>query len=182
MFSLRKDIDTVSGAVAGLTTRVENLENGDIPERMEESIRKIVKEEASTNNEEVKEQIQKLESFRDIMNDQRFETMEENCKQIEAVNKFMNDKAKEQQLEAEDRARRQTNLIMFDIPESNAPTGEMKKTDDKHKINQILDEIGVEHTPIFSKRLFKRDTRFDNIKEPNTNIMEGASRDTPPKL
>ena len=178
MFSLRKDIDTVSGAVAGLTTRVENLENGDIPKKMEDSIRKIVKEEASTSNEEVKEQIQKLESFRDILNDQRLETLDENCKQIEAVNKFMIDKAREQQLEAEDRARRNTNLLMFDIPESNAPTGEMKKTDDNQKINPILDEIGVEHSPVFSKRLFKRDTRFTNTNESNENMIEGASNVT----
>ena len=168
MFSLRRDIDAVSGAVAGLTTRVENLEDGDIPKKMEDSIRRIVKEEAT--NDEVKEKIQELESFRDIMNEQRQESFDNNCKQIEAVNRFMIDKAREQQLEADDRARRQTNLIIFDIPESNAPTGEMKKKEDIEKIGQILEDIGVEHNPTFSKRLFKKETR---------DIRSGATSEIP---
>ena len=175
MFSLRKDLDAVAGAVGGISTRLEKIESGELPQTMEASIRNIVKEEVQ--NDEVKQQIQKFEKFQDIMNEQRLESLDEKCKQIEEVNKFMNNKAKEQQMEAEDRTRRQTNLIIFDLPESNAPTGEMKKNEDKQAVGQILEEIGVEQSPTFIKRLFRRGRRDEADRQGDDNLetQEGAA-------
>ena len=172
---LRKDLDAVAGAVGGISTRLEKIESGELPQTMEASIRNIVKEEVQ--NDEVKQQIQKIEKFQDIMNEQRLESLDEKCKQIEEVNKFMNNKAKEQQMEAEDRTRRQTNLIIFDLPESNAPTGEMKKNEDKQAVGQLLEEIGVEQSPTFIKRLFRRGRRDEADRQGDDNLetQEGAA-------
>ena len=114
--NLRQDIDKISGAVGNLTDRVNKIESGKVSSQMETSIRDIVKDEIKGGNDVVQESIQKSESFREIMHSQKMDSIEEKVRQIETINKFMDDKAKEQRYELEDRARRQTNLIVFDLP------------------------------------------------------------------
>ena len=169
VFSLKKDIDDVAGAVGGLEKRVGNIKQGNITTNLSESVRQIVKEEMKNETMGVQDSIQQIENFRSIMESQQMENLENGCNQIETVNKFMNEKAREQWLEQEDRTRRQSNLIIFDLPESTAENVSDKKKDDSERINQILDEIGVEISPIFTKRLFKRRGKFGRREEPIIN-------------
>ena len=157
MFSLRKDLDSVIGAVDSMDKRLGKVETGEISEQFTEKIRQIAREE--NKEERVNEQIERLENLRETLEGSAEENLSDRCKQLQSVSKFMDDKAKEQQRELEDRERRQRNLIIFDIPESTAENGYDKKKDDKEKVNLILEEIGVEKEPVYMRRLFKRNQR-----------------------
>ena len=123
MFDLKRGLDRVTDQVEHVKRKVENIECGAIPDRLQESVREIVKEEL--RKEEVGETLEKLESVKQFMDKQDMNNLDEKCKQFESISKFMDDKAKEQEMEMEDRQRRQTNLIIFKLPESEA---RLKKT------------------------------------------------------
>ena len=162
MTSMRKDLDQVAGAVGGLTSRLAKIEHGAISGDLADSIRVLVRDELKSESAEISESMQKFESMREIMASQEIESLEDKCKQLETVSKFMDEKAREQKREQEERLRRQTNLIIFEIPESTAEEGQDRKKEDKEKVDQILEEIGVESEPVFMKRLFKKRGKGNN--------------------
>ena len=181
MTSLRKDLDNIAGAVGGITHRLEKIEHGAISGGLADSIRVIVRDEVKTSSDEITESMQKFENMREIMASQEMESLEDKCKQLETVSKFMDEKAREQQREQDDRSRRQTNIIVFDIPESTAEVGEDRKKDDKEKVDQILDEIGAENEPVFMKRFFKRRGKV-NYNNQNSEQDNGKTQCTPMML
>ena len=183
MTSLRKDLDNVAGAVGGITQRLEKIEHGAISGGLADSIRVLVRDEIKSGSDDITESMQKFESMKEIMASQEMESLEDRCKQIETVNKFMNEKAKEQQREQDDRSRRQTNIIVFDIPESTAEEGQDRKREDREKVDQILEEIGAENEPVFMKRLFKRRGNVsNNIRNSQQGNEESKKQCTPMML
>ena len=66
---------------------------------------------------------QKIESVQQLLLTTDAEKLSESCKNLESVHKFMDEKAKEQRREDADRARKQTNLVIFKVPESKAKEG-----------------------------------------------------------
>ena len=175
--NLREDLDKVSGAVGNLTERVNKIENGEMSAQMETSIKAIVNEEIKGGSDAVQEGIQQIENFREIMHSQKMDSIEDKVRQIETINKFMDDKAKEQRYELEDRTRRQTNLIIFDLPESVEEEGAERKREDIENIEKILDEIGAECRPVFSKRLFKRRSKDVRSQSSQRRENDTGSRD-----
>ena len=174
MFELKKGLDKVTDQVEHVKRKVENLECGAMPVGLEESVRNVVKDEL--RKEEVEETLEKLESVKDLISKHEVNNLEDNCKRLETISKFMDDKAKEQQLEMEDRHRRQTNLIIFKLPESEAEEITDKINEDKEKVKQILDEIGAECKPIFMKRLFGKNERTRR-RHPNSSNEASAVND-----
>ena len=162
MFELKKGLERVNDQVEHVKRKVENLECGAMSEKLQESVRNIVKDELEKEN--VEETLEKLESMKDLIEKQEINKLEEKCKDIENISKFMDAKAKEQELEMEDRARRQKGLIIFKLPESDKAEVSDKIKEDKERVNQILDEIGVEEKPVFMKRLFGKKDRVRRTK------------------
>lgn len=154
MFDLKKGLDRVTDQVEHVKRKVENIECGAMPERLQESVREIVKDEL--RKDEVEETLEKIESVKQFIDKQDMKNLDEKCKQFESISKFMDDKAKEQEMEMDDRQRRQTNLIIFKLPESEAVDIKDKIKEDREKVEQILDELGADNKPFFMKRLISK--------------------------
>ena len=172
MFELRRGLDKVTDRVEHISRKVENLECGAMPEKLEKSVRNIVRDELKS--EEVEETLEKLESVKELIDKQGMQTLDDNSKHLESISKFMDDKAREQELEIEDRKRRQSNLIVFKLPESNAEELKDKFQDDQDRVNEILEEIGADSKPVYMKRLISK-TERDRRAKP-TKKIEGASK------
>ena len=69
------------------------------------------------------------------------------------IEKVAENKARQQVMEAEDRAKRQTNLIIFRLPSSKARTEAQRESDDKIKVDEIMQEIDNKWQPIEVRRL-----------------------------
>ena len=170
MTNMKKGLDKVADQIEHVKRKVENIECGAMPTALENSVRNLVREELK--KEDVEETLEKLESVKEIISKQ--DNFEDRCKQLESINKFMDDKAKEQELEMEDRRHRQTNLIIFKLPESNEQEIDDKIKEDRQRVEQILDEIGAESKPVFIKRLIGKKERVKRINR-KSDSQQGAS-------
>ena len=138
-------------AVREVESKVERIERGGLTEEMEESIRTIIRNEIYDSDVQ-----QKIDNFQQILQNTDAEKLSESCKNLETVHKFMDDKAKEQRREDADRARKQTNLVIFKVPESKAKEGIQRKKEDEEKVKQIMEEIKAQSVPNRVIRLKKK--------------------------
>ena len=160
MCDLKKGLESVKGDVKQTMSRVDNIEKGKLTTELRDSVKKIVHEE--TNSEEVQNKLQDVIQKVDKVTSENFD---DKCKQLEAVNKFMNAKEKEQRLEYEERTRRQTNLVIFKLPESECEQERDQKVDDEENVGRLLNEIGAYARPVFMKRLNNKKPRKVRQKE-----------------
>lgn len=172
MTSMKKGLDKVTDQIEHVKRKVENIECGAMPPALENSVRNVVREEL--RKEDVEETLQKIDTVKEMIDKQDMTNLSDRCKQLETINKFMNDKAKEQEIEIEERRRRQTNLIVFKLPESNEEEFEDKIKEDRQKVEQILDEIGVDSKPVFMKRLISKKER-EKRRKIKQDERQGAS-------
>ena len=79
------------------------------------------------------------------------EIIEEKTK--ESVEKLVEERTQKSIKDLEDKARRQTNLIVFNVPDSNEETEEERESEDHSKIELVLKQIGVKNNPVHMFRL-----------------------------
>ena len=91
------------------------------------------------------------------------------------VEELVNTKAKEQLTEAENRAKRQSNLIIFKLPESKKIIKDEKKAEDVEKINSILSECEINYEPVEITRLGK--ATKDGDRPTRITFASQAARD-----
>ena len=118
MFELKRGLDKVTDQVEHVKRKVENIECGAMPEKLEQLVQKILREEMKSDK--VEKTLEKLETVKEIIDKQGLQNLEDKSKHLESISKLMGEKAREQELEMEDRQRRQSNLIIFKLAESNA--------------------------------------------------------------
>lgn len=82
----------------------------------------------------------------------------------EEMENMMDCKAKEQLAEAENRARRQTNLIIFRLPESKDGNEEHKKQEDTKRVLGILNKVKSNQEPLDIRRLGNNGQKKGNEK------------------
>ena len=75
----------------------------------------------------------------------------------EGIEEMVNMKTKEQIEEAENKAKRKTNLIIFKLPESKKTTSNDKKQEDADRVQNILTDCKINHIPTDIIRLGKAD-------------------------
>ena len=153
---LHKDIVKVKGAVKEIEDKVERIEQGGLTDAMEEAYRQITRSELNDHESEIHK---KIDNVNLLLQNTDAEKLNESCKNLETVNKFMDDKVREQRLEDADRQRRQTNLVIFKVPESKAKEGTKRKEEDEEKVYQIMNEIEVASAPTRIIRLNKKGSR-----------------------
>ena len=91
------------------------------------------------------------------------------------VEEIVNTKAKEQLAEAENRAKRQTNLIIFKLPESKKPNNDDRKKEDRDKIINVLTECEINHELVDTTRLGKASK--DGDRPTRLTFVSQAARD-----
>ena len=120
-------VEKLTTAVGEVGTRMTNIEEGKFTDPMKEAVREI-------------SQSQRTEINATALRKEEIEDM-------------VNTRAKEQLAEAENRAKRNTNLIVFKVPESDKASGISKKQEDTEKVQSLLVECHVKHQPIEITRL-----------------------------
>ena len=156
---LHKDMVKVKGAVGEIESKVERIENGGMIYAMEESYRQITRSEINDHESEIN---RKIDNVNQLLQNTDAEKLNESCKNLETVHKFMDDKVREQRLEDTNRQRRQTNLVIFKVPESKEKEGSKRKEEDEEKVQRIMNEIKVSSVPTRIIRLNKKGNRKGN--------------------
>lgn len=123
---LQFDVGKLSDTVSAMSDRVKQIEEGNFPPAMENALKNLQQDNQAQNAE----------------------TM-----QKEEVVRLVDTKAKEHAAEAEDRAKRQVNLMIFRLPESTANSIEEKKEEDEKRVKQILQDIKSKSEPVDIRRL-----------------------------
>ena len=140
MAGFEEEIAKVDKRVTSLDTKISTIQDGVFTEKMQQAIEEIVQKSERQGSEPKNDDIKDL-----LERDRRV--------QMEGIENMINTKTKEQIAEAESRAKRQTNLIVFKLPESKKASSGDKRQDDATKIQTLLTECEIQHKPIEIVRL-----------------------------
>ena len=150
MAYLEEELTKTKEKVELVGNRIENISVGNFPERMTETVKTIAQEVMQTAGATGTSGVEIVE--------------------------LVNNKAKEQLAEAENRAKRQSNLIIFKLPESKKINKDDKKGEDAEKIKNILEECDINHEPVEITRLGKASK--DGDRPTRITFASQAARDT----
>ena len=117
---------------------------------VEEKVNELDSIEERLKNVEAK--LEKPNSYADaVKKDEVCELVKEETK--DSVEKLVEERTQKTIKDLEDKVRRQTNLIIFNLPDSVEETEEEKVSEDNSKIELLLSQIGVRYKPVASFRL-----------------------------
>ena len=147
MAYLEEELTKTKEKVGMMENKVNDISEGNFPEKMTDKVKTIAQEVMQTSGATGTADVEEL----------------------------VNTKAKEQLTEAENRAKRQSNLIIFKLPESKKIIKDEKKAEDVEKINSILSECEINYEPVEITRLGK--ATKDGDRPTRITFASQAARD-----
>lgn len=139
---LENDVAIIQDRVEGIDARVSKLEQGQVAERLEQI------EKGKFTGAMLEVMTERVKSELPISNDDTHNQL--NADNLDTI---LDKRAKAQAKEIEDKVKRQTNLIIFHLPEEETDDEEVIRAADEEKVIGILYEIRARSTPIEFVRL-----------------------------
>jgi hypothetical protein len=148
-------INKMSGEIAAIGNRVDQIEQGNFTPGMVDTVRRIIQ----PIEEKIAKRIDKLESgelTRDMTEAVRSIALpmhQTTDGDQTAMQSIADAQAKKQIAELEERNKRKTNLLIFNLEEENSGTQEEKRSKDKEKVQEIISKLKGKHQPKDIRRL-----------------------------